>query len=159
MRNTLALGIILLGSVLILSAFKNWKLLTTIQVILGMKPWSYHADGGGRSMSGTIAGTPTPGAANTTNPNAGSMSVPPGHTWSKKGQNAKLQPSDYDSKGRYENIQNTDGDTGVVSKQTQFTFTNIDDSPGERHYYSEPELSQNSNFSGTRAQSGVAAGF
>lgn len=61
MRNTLALGVIILGAIIMISAIKNWKIATTLQVVTGQKPWDTAADGGG-STGNTISGTATANA-------------------------------------------------------------------------------------------------
>lgn len=68
MRNTLALGIVILGAIIMISAVKNWKLATTLQVVTGQKPWDSPADGGGADGAAgglggrTIDGTPSANA-------------------------------------------------------------------------------------------------
>jgi len=56
MKNTLAIGVILLGSIMVMASVKNWKMVTAIQVITGQKPWDTPADGGG--ASGSSSGNP-----------------------------------------------------------------------------------------------------
>lgn len=56
MRNTLALGVIILGTLLLVSAIKGWTMMTTIQVMVGTKPWDTPSEA---PKSGTIPGRAT----------------------------------------------------------------------------------------------------
>lgn len=59
MRNTLAIGVIMLGSLMMVAAVKNWSMAVTLQVITGQKPW----DTPGGESSGGSSGKTVPGRA------------------------------------------------------------------------------------------------
>lgn len=166
MRNTLAIGIILAGSVLILSAFKNWKLLTTLQVILGMKPWDYHADGGGRSMSGTIAGNAVTGNQN--NPAYRVGRAPQGYKWEGVGKSAYLVPTNPNDANtpaipRDSPKYDRSNSAGVPDDEVQVNYVapdgNTYNGPYNENGQAVPDPADLQGQSGTRAQSGILQGF
>lgn len=62
MKNTLAIGVIIMGTLLIISAVKNWSFIVTLQVITGQKPWDTPGGSAGGGGGSTIPGRATANA-------------------------------------------------------------------------------------------------